>query len=344
MPLEADILQLYTQQGNVNQYGVHQVPEILQGITINRIAEIMLMLDINNDRINRAIYSLLDNNRPSWYRAARVNGLSFSDGAQQAHISCHVGILQEPNPIRRRKIDREQVRDYVILPLIRIGIVERVFHQSGEFLDGHPRANSSSNCYRLNQSFIEVLQTSRDDLPAELENWASQENERRRAVMAANALAISTERVGTPHARLIEDAAETYAPRFLPGYQVVFIDVGDGTRVTEEDELCLADAGLGIERGDAMPDILLWNPESDQLWVIEAVISDGEVDSHKVARMDEYCERYNKSGISYTTAYPDWRTCGRRQNVNRNIHPNSYIWIRDDPSKQYFCAAYEEEE
>jgi hypothetical protein len=31
-----------------------------------------------------------------------------------------------------------------------------------------------------------------------------------------------------------------------------------------------------------MPDVLLWNPGTNELWVIEAATSDGEVDAHKV--------------------------------------------------------------
>ncbi len=47
----------------------------------------------------------------------------------------------------------------------------------------------------------------------------------------------------------------------------------------------MAEAGVALTLEDAMPDALFWNPETDHLWVIEAVTSDGEVDAHKVAQM-----------------------------------------------------------
>ncbi len=337
MGIEANILKISKQQGDIESFGTHEVPDVLQEISFSRVVEAMNLLDCNNDRIHRVLFSLLDNVRPSWYRAARENGLHFSDGAQQAHISCHIGILQENNPDQRRKIDREHVRDEAIFPLIRLGIIERVFHDSGEFLSGHLRANSGSNCYRLTQTFIRVLQANAEDLRSKLEEWSGMDNEIQRAIMSADALSASTERIGSPHANLIQDIVEIYVPNFLLGFQVVYIDVGDGTRVTDGDTRCLADAGLGIERGDAFPDVLLWNPETDELWVIEAVVSDGEVDFHKVQRMNSYCERYGKSGVNYTTVYEDWTKCGRRQNRHRNIHPSSYLWIRNDPSKHFLC-------
>ena len=133
MGIERDILEISEQQGNVTHFGTHIVPEVSQGISFARVVETMNILDCNKDRMHRVIFSLLDNTRPSWYGAARENGLHFSDGAQQAHISCHIGILQENDSDQRRKLDREHVRDEAIFPLIRLGIVERVVHESGKF-------------------------------------------------------------------------------------------------------------------------------------------------------------------------------------------------------------------
>jgi hypothetical protein len=337
MGIESDILEISGGGGNIESYGTNIVPNTLQRVTFQRVNHVMTALGHASIRINRVVFSLLDNERPSWYRAARENQLRFSDGAQQAHISCHVGILQEENPDQKRKLDREMMRDEYISPLIGLGIIERVFHYSGEILAGHPIANSSSNCYRLTQEFVLLLQTESEYLQDAIQNWANQDDERVRALAAAQALAGSVQRVGTPHENLIRDAAEIYVPWFLPGFEIVLIDCGSGTRITPEESAILENAGLGFERGDAFPDILLWNSESDELWVVEAVVSDGEVDLHKVQRMQNYCDRYEKPRISFTTAYENWSTCGRRQNQQRNIYPNTFLWIRDDPAKQFLC-------
>jgi len=342
--IEADILEIAAGRGNIAKYGGQNIPLLLQGISLQRITEVMSILARNEQRMNRVIFALLDNSRPSWYRIASENNLHFSDGAMQSHISCHVGILQEANVNERRKIDREQLRDYAILPLIELGIIERSYHDEGEFIAGHQRANSLNNCYRLDEAFVELLTVDSETLQNEIELWSNQESVRQRAILTAETTALAAQRVESPHHNLIQDAVDVYASRFLDGFEVVFIDVGDGTRVTDDDERDLSAAGLTIQRGDAMPDVLLWNPQTNALWVIEAVVSDGEVDFHKMERMNDYCERHNKSEISYTTVYENWSRCGIRQNSNRNIQPNTYIWIRDDPSKHYLCTSYGIEE
>jgi hypothetical protein len=96
----------------------------------------------------------------------------------------------------------------------------------------------------------------------------------------------------------------------------------------------LRQAGVEITLKDAMPDILLWNPATDWLWVIEAVTSDGEVDTHKFNQLTVLANRSGKAGVGFTTAYLTWRDAARRQSQYKNIAPNTYIWMTEDPSKQ----------
>src|SRR5207249_5745258 len=84
-----------------------------------------------------------------------------------------------------------------------------------------------------------------------------------------------------------------------------------------------------------MPDVLLYNRELNELWVIEAVTSDGEVDEHKVHRMVAFAKRHRKDGVGFTTAYPTWKVAAQRQAAYKNIPPSTYVWIREDGSKHY---------
>ncbi len=60
------------------------------------------------------------------------------------------------------------------------------------------------------------------------------------------------------HSNLISACQDVYVPRFLPGYQVIYIDDGDGDRVTDAQKEALAVVGLSLTLSDAMPDVLLW--------------------------------------------------------------------------------------
>jgi hypothetical protein len=86
-----------------------------------------------------------------------------------------------------------------------------------------------------------------------------------------------------------------------------------------------------------MPDVLLWNRSSDELWVIEAVTSDGEVDLHKLRQMTALAMRTGKAGIGFTTAYQTWKAAAARQARYKNLPPATYLWIMEDPTKHFLA-------
>ena len=93
--------------------------------------------------------------------------------------------------------------------------------------------------------------------------------------------------------------------------------------------------------GDAMPDVLLWNPTTDRLWVIEAAVtSDGEVDHHKVNQLNNLAERSGKAGVDFTTVYRTWKEAAARQAAHQNIAVGSYIWIHADPAKHFRVESF----
>ena len=146
--------------------------------------------------------------------------------------------------------------------------------------------------------------------------------------------------VDTKHNDLIKSSVDDYAPRFLPDYVVVYTDMGDGDRITEEEENALSAIGISLTISDAMPDVLLIDKASNSLWVIEAVTSDGEVDLHKVAQLTSLSERCGFSSIGFTTTYRTWRELATRQHKTKNIHPGTYIWVQEDGSKQFKAETY----
>ena len=118
---------------------------------------------------------------------------------------------------------------------------------------------------------------------------------------------------------------------------MVYVDDGDGDRITEAQRHSLAEAGIELTLGDAMPDILLWNRSSNRLWVIEAVTSDGEVDLHKLRQLTSLAMRAGKTGIHFTTAYQTWKAAAARQAKYKNLPPGTYLWIMEDPTKHFLA-------
>ncbi len=316
--------------------GEQPVPERLQGVTKARIADFLRALDLETpDRVD-AVFALLDDRLDSWFSKAPI-GAKFCAGATVAHVACHVGILQRGNV----KLDREG-RDYRIKPLREIGAVEPIFLDSKTriFLPGHPVPKSPNSAHRLASEFKRILQADEGQWKGLLSEWIQEEKIRERHAFQASQAEATRRKVDTSHADLIQACIEHYVPRFLTGFEVVYVDDSDGERIADEDRERLRDVGLVLELGDAMPDVLLYNRELNELWVIEAVTSDGEVDEHKRRRMIEFTDRNGKEATGFTTAYPTWKIAARRQAAHKNIPPSTYVWIREDGSKHYRAESF----
>jgi hypothetical protein len=316
--------------------GKQAIPDRLQGVTKQRIAEVLRVLDLETPDMIDAVFAMLDDCLTSWFSNSPA-GARFCDGATTAHIGCHVGILQRGTA----KLDREG-RDYWIKPLRDIAAVEAIFldSKSRTFLPGHPVAKSSNSAYRLAEEFRTILRAPEKEWRTIITAWNKKDRIRERREFQARIAEETRRKIDTKHADLIRACCEEYAPRFLPGFEVVYVDDSDGDRISDEDRETLSAAGLTITLDDPMPDVLLHNRETNELWVIEAVTSDGEVDEHKVRRMCAFADRNGKETTYFTTAYPTWKLAAQRQGKHKNIAPTTYVWIREDGSKHYRADAF----
>jgi hypothetical protein len=324
--MRADMLEL----------GKAPVPAELQGVTKNRIRDVLELIDRSNADTIDVTYALLDDTQSSWFSNA-PGGARFSDAASTAHIACHVGILQRG----KGKLDREG-RDYWLKPLWEIGAIEKAFLDSknGRFVAGHPVAKSSNCAYRLSSGLVAILKAPEGTWKTMLASWAKEDDQRRRlALQAEEALRVGQEVTAT-HAILIAQALAIYVPRFLPDFEPLYVDDGDGERITAADRERLEAAGLELKLEDSIPDVLLWNRATDRLWILEAVASDGEVDRHKVEQIAAIVKRSKKTAAGFTTIYPTWRVAAARQGKFKNVPASTYIWILEDPSR---CFKVEEQ-
>jgi hypothetical protein len=327
LALHDDVLALRKQR---ESEGKKPVPDALQGVSRAKVAQVLAAVALGgNDDIADGVFALLDNETPSWFAKA-PDSAKVADGATTAHLACHIGIMQRGNS----KLDREG-RDYWIKPLRELGGIVPITLVDGAFIIGHVKAKSPNSCYRLDEELVAILKAPESRWRAMLATWASADAARSRRAFQAEMEEASRKLVDSGHADLIRASVEHYAARFLPGYQLLYIDDSDGDRVSEDERRKMAAAGVTLTLEDAMPDALLWNPKTDQLWVIEAVTSDGEVDFHKVAQMKRMAERCGKSGVGFTTAYKTWRDAAARQSAHGNIAVETYIWIQADPAKQF---------
>jgi hypothetical protein len=318
--------------------GREPVPTVLQGVTKERIRQVLTGIDRVSDDLVDVVFALLDDQQPSWFSRAPA-GAKFCDGASTGHLACHVGILQRDE----RKLDREG-RDYWIKPLREVGAIEAVTLDPDKrvFVVGHPVAKSSNSAYRLAEDFKALLRASAKDVKTMLASWIAEDAVRRRLDLQAQLAEQTRAATDTKHSDLITASCEFYAPKFLPGFEVLYIDDGDGDRIPESAKKLLAEAGLKLLLEDAMPDVLLLNRKTGAFWIVEAVTSDGEVDLHKVQQATKFIHRTKPGAkIGFTTTYRTWKDAAARQSKHKNLAPGSFLWILEDPSRQFRVDSFE---
>lgn len=314
------------------------VPIVLQGVNKERVRRVLTGIDRVSVDLVDVVFALLDDQLPSWFSKA-PEGAKICDGASTAHLACHVGILQRGG----RKLDREG-RDYWIKPLRDVGAIVAVTLDPGQrlFVAGHPIAKSSNSAYRLADDFKALLQAPEKNLDGMLASWIAEDAVRRRLDLQARAAAQTRAASDTKHSDLITASCEFYAPKFLDGFEVLYIDDGDGDRIPQSARKRLAEAGLNLLLEDAMPDVLLLNRRTGHFWVIEAVTSDGEADLHKVAQATKFIHRtFPDAKVGFTTTYRTWKDAAVRQSKHKNLAPGSLLWILEDPSRQFRVETFE---
>jgi hypothetical protein len=131
-------------------------------------------------------------------------------------------------------------------------------------------------------------------------------------------------------------------PRFLAGFEILYIDDRDGTRISPEARARLREFGVELRLEDPMPDVLLGHRQRGAFWVIEAVTSDGEVDQHKVTQVTKFIRRSRpKAEIGFTTAYRTWKDAAARQSKHKNLAPGTFLWVLEDASKRFRVESFE---
>ena len=129
------------------------------------------------------------------------------------------------------------------------------------------------------------------------------------------------------HSELIRQIVDSFAPRFAPGAEVIYIgDTGTKTRYFEADRL--ASLGVTVDRHGKLPDVVLYSPTNNWLFLVESVTSHGPVDAKRHNELAALFETATP-GLVYVTAFPS------RTEMSRYLAEISWeteVWCADTPS------------
>jgi hypothetical protein len=129
------------------------------------------------------------------------------------------------------------------------------------------------------------------------------------------------------HSELIRAIIEDFAPRFVPGAELIYL--GDtGKKFARFDAVLLAELGVNVDAHGKMPDVALFDRKRKWLLLVESVTSHGPVDGK---RHTELANLFAKStaGLVYVTAFPTRAVMGRYVG---EIAWETDVWIASDPS------------
>ena len=128
------------------------------------------------------------------------------------------------------------------------------------------------------------------------------------------------------HNEVQKAVVERFAPRFAPGAHLLYL--GD----TEKKDLFvdragLAELGIPITDHDKLPDVLLYDPERNWLFLIEAVTSHGPVSPSRMVALQTMLAACSADPV-YVSAFPDF---GEFRKHMTNIAWETEVWLCDTP-------------
>ncbi len=197
--------------------------------------------------------------------------------------------------------------------------------------------NSPNACYQVSEEVARVIATFGTEVwqPA-LNAWLEERKTltekwaRERAMqMIPVTVAPGREIALAPgaHSELIREIITSFAPRFSPGAEVIYVgDTGAKEGYFEQERL--AELGVTIDRHGKMPDVVLYFEEKNWLLLVESVTSHGPVDAkrhNELAILFEEAE----PGLVYVTAFPDRAVMGK---YLADISWETEVWCADAPS------------
>lgn len=119
---------------------------------------------------------------------------------------------------------------------------------------------------------------------------------------------------------------EKFAPRFANGGTLLYL--GDTAKKDLYlDEQGLKDLGIPIHQHSKLPDVVIYDPKKEWLFLIEAVTSHGPVSPKRLIELEDFLKNC-KAGKVYVTAFPDMSEFKKHSN---NIAWETEVWLMEVP-------------
>lgn len=209
------------------------------------------------------------------------------------------------------------------------------FREAALIEDNGKPTNSPNYRYRLTPEALQLIRTiGSDAFQNELEYYLSEhdklihkyESKKKMKKMSVcingNGLSFSPGK----HNQLQKAIIEEFAPRFVPNAECLY--VGDTTdKELVKDKKKLSELGFEITLHDKMPDVVLYSPEKNWIYFVEAVTSVGPMSPQRILDLQKMTKNVD-AGIVYVTAFLDLATYKK---FVTDLAWETEVWIADLP-------------
>jgi hypothetical protein len=128
------------------------------------------------------------------------------------------------------------------------------------------------------------------------------------------------------HNLLQAAVVEQFAPRFAPGAHLIYL--GDtAKKMLYIDNKRMAELDIPANEHDKLPDVVLFEPKSNRLFLVEAVTSHGPVSPKRYVEMEKILSHVKAIRV-YVSAFPDFR---QFKNHISDIAWETEVWISEVP-------------
>lgn len=128
------------------------------------------------------------------------------------------------------------------------------------------------------------------------------------------------------HNQVQKAVVEEFAPRFAAGSQVLYIGDTAKKNIIMDVET-LAELGFDANDHDKLPDVVLYLPGNNWLYLIEAITSHGPMSPKRVFELQERLEG-SSAGLVFVSAFPDMKEFRKHM---RDIAWETEVWLADMP-------------
>jgi len=126
---------------------------------------------------------------------------------------------------------------------------------------------------------------------------------------------------------LIDAMIRDFCALFIPGGEVLYIGDAD-EKFVHFAEVQLLALGVTVDQHGKFPDLVVYQPEKDWLFLMEAATTHGPVDAKRHAELSAVFARCT-AGLVYVSCFPDRATMRR---FLADLAWETEVWLADEPT------------